>query len=67
MIIMATVHTPYIAEMSDKTWEGNKVLYAEKHGYATCAKTEDFVFEPKYIGFDCSLLSVDVFEAYPEA
>lgn len=67
MIIMATVHTPNIAELSNKTWENNKVLYAEKHGYATCAKTEDFVFEPKYIGFERIQFIIDLLEGYPEA
>lgn len=67
MIIMATVHTDNIKEMSDKTWEGNKVLYAEKHGYATCAKTDDFAFAPEYIGFERIQFIRDLLEAYPDA
>ena len=39
MIIMATCHSQNLAELAAATWDNNKVKYAERHGYATCAKT----------------------------
>jgi hypothetical protein len=49
MIVLATMHDDKYKELADETWEGNKVQYAEKHGYAYLAKTEDFYgFEPGF-------------------
>jgi hypothetical protein len=67
MIIMATCHTPNIAELAAETWDNNKVKYAERHGYATCAKTDDFVFDPKHIGFERIQFIRDLLDTYSEA
>lgn len=64
MIILATLHNDNYQELANETWENNKVQYAEKHGYAYLAKTEDFYgFEP---GFEKIQFLLDTFEAYPE-
>jgi hypothetical protein len=64
MIVLATMHDDKYKELADETWEGNKVQYAEKHGYAYLAKTEDFYgFEP---GFEKIQFILDSFEAYPD-
>ena len=33
MIVLTTMHNDKYKELADETWEGNKVQYAEKHGY----------------------------------
>ena len=64
MIILATLHNDNYQELATETWDNNKVQYAEKHGYAYLAKTEDFYgFEP---GFEKIQFLLDTFEAYPE-
>lgn len=64
MIILATLHNDNYQELANETWDNNKVQYAEKHGYAYLAKTEDFYgFEP---GFEKIQFLLDTFEAYPE-
>ena len=64
MIILATLHNDNYQELANETWENNKVQYAEKHGYAYLAKTEDFYgFQP---GFEKIQFLLDTFEAYPE-
>jgi hypothetical protein len=66
MIILATCHTPNFAELSKGTWDNNKVKYAERHGYALCAKTDDWVFEPRYVGWERIQFILDVLETYDE-
>lgn len=64
MIVLTTMHTPNIADLSQQTWEGNKVKYAEKHGYEYLAKTEDFYgFAP---GFEKIQFILDLFEENPD-
>ena len=44
--------------------ENNKVKYAEKHGYAYLAKTDEFYgFEP---GFEKIQFMIDIFDTYPD-
>jgi hypothetical protein len=69
MILLATVHTDSIKQLSDLTWEGNKVKYAEKHGYGHVAKTDNWTFgraEAKYIYWERMQFILDLFEEYPE-
>jgi hypothetical protein len=67
MIIMATCHTPNYAELSAATWDNNKVKYAERHGYATCAKTDDWVFEPRFMGWERMQFILDLLNTYEDA
>ena len=67
MIIMATCHTPNYAELSAATWDNNKLLYAEKHGYSVCAKTDDWAFEPRLMGWERMQFILDLLETYEEA
>lgn len=64
MIVLATMHTPNINTLSKHTWEGNKIKYAEKHGYEYIAKTEDFYgFSP---GFEKIQFLLDLMEENPD-
>ena len=64
MIIIASMHDALYQELALETWDNNKVKYAEKHGYAYLAKTEDFYGFPP--GFEKIQFILDTFEAYPE-
>jgi hypothetical protein len=67
MIIMATCHTPNYAELSAATWDNNKVKYAERHNYAVCAKTDDWVFEPRFMGWERMQFILDLLNTYEDA
>jgi hypothetical protein len=63
-IAIATMHNEKYQELATETWDNNKIKYAEKHGYAYIAKTEDFYgFEP---GFEKIQFLLDTFEAYAD-
>lgn len=69
MIVLATVHTDNVKELSDITWEGNKVKYAERHGYGYVAKTGDWAFgrqEARFIYWERMQFILDLFDTYPE-
>ena len=64
MIVLATMHDDKFKELAEATWENNKVKYAEKHGYAYLAKTDEFYgFEP---GFEKIQFMIDIFDTYPD-
>jgi hypothetical protein len=67
MIIMATAHNTTYTELADATWHNNKLKYAEKHGYSTCAKTSDWVFEPRLMGWERMQFISDILENYADA
>lgn len=64
MIILTTIHNDAYSELATKTWDENRVLYAEKHGYGHCAKTDDFYGYS--IGFEKVQFLLDMFDAYPD-
>jgi len=64
MIIIASMHDEKYQELATETWDNNKVKYAEKHGYAYLAKTEDFYGFPP--GFEKIQFLLDTFDAYPD-
>ena len=64
MIILATLHDNNYQELATETWDNNKVKYADKHGYAYLAKTEDFYGFPP--GFEKIQFLLDTLEAYPD-
>jgi hypothetical protein len=43
MIGLVSLHTPNYQSLADFTWNQNKVLYANKHGYRTFCKTDNFL------------------------
>jgi len=48
-IAMTAIHTHHIKAMSDMTWEGNKLQYADKWGYDTYVRTESTMqWHPSY-------------------
>jgi len=65
MIVMATIHDDNYKALAEETWEGNKVKYAIKHGYAYVAKTEDFYGFPP--GFEKVQFLLDILDSYPDA
>lgn len=50
-------------DLADLTWTGNKVKYAEKHGYLAIAKTDNF--SPEQVHFDKFVHLLDVMEKNP--
>lgn len=49
---MITLHNNEYQPLADITWEQNKKLYCEKHGYDALAKTDNFKFNAFNAGFD---------------
>ena len=66
MIILATVHNENITQLSQLTWEDNKVKYAIKHNYSYVAKTDNWVFPQQYIGWERIQFLLDLLDSYPE-
>lgn len=64
MIILATMHDDKYKELADETWENNKVKYAERHGYAYVAKTDNFYGIPP--GFEKVQFLLDLLDTYPD-
>lgn len=64
MIILATMHDAKYQELANETWENNKVKYAERHGYAYVAKTDNFYGFPP--GFEKIQFLIDLLDTYPE-
>lgn len=55
--------------LADITWDQNKVLYAEKHGYSYYNRTEGFATaneKSALTGFEKLYIAKDVFEHYPD-
>lgn len=69
MYALVTHHDEKYLPLANLTWEQNKVAYAEKHGYSTYARTEDFATATSTVpmtGFERIYILKDVFEYYPE-
>jgi hypothetical protein len=64
MNIIATIHNDAYSALAEKTWDNNRVKYAEKHGYGYVAKTEDFYGYS--IGFEKIQFLIDLFDTYPD-
>ena len=64
MNLLATIHNLRYAELAAMTWDKNRVLYAEKHGYAHCAKTDDFY--GLAVGFEKIQFLSDLLEAHSD-
>lgn len=55
---LVTIHDQNYQELADITWTHNKLLYAEKWGYETIAKTDDF--SPIPIGYEKIKLLIEI-------
>lgn len=64
MMVLASMHNDKYKELAAETWDNNKVKYAEKHGYAYVAKTEDFYGLP--LGFEKIQFLIDTLDNYPD-
>lgn len=63
-IILATIHTENYKQLSQKTWDQNKVLYAKKHGYDVIAKDSNFY--GIQMGFEKIAFLLDILEEYKD-
>lgn len=52
------------ADLAELTWYGNKVQYAERHGYLAAAKTDNFSAEQ--VHFDKFVHMLDIMKANPD-
>jgi hypothetical protein len=69
MYALITHHDPGYKPLADQTWDGNKVLYAQRHGYAYHARTGDWVTkQPNGLmtGFEKIYLAKQTLEDHPE-
>ena len=69
MYALFTVHDKNYQPLADLTWEGNKLPYAEKHGYATHVRTENFVTGEQVgpqIGFEKIYYAKELLLEHPE-
>lgn len=62
---LITHHDENYQALANYTWEGNKIFYANKHGYGYHAKTTDWVLSSK-AGFEKIYLIKKIFEEHPE-
>lgn len=66
---LITHHDDKYQALADYTWEGNKMLYAQRHGYACHAKTKNWVSKAPNggpTGFEKVYLIKDLFKEHPE-
>jgi hypothetical protein len=66
---LITHHDPGYQKLADETWHNNKLLYAARHGYATHARTDNFVTrQPDGLmtGFEKIYLAKQTLEDHPE-
>jgi len=69
MYALITHHDKGYKPLADVTWNGNKLLYAQQHGYATHARTENFTTQRPdglMTGFEKIYLAKETLEAHPE-
>jgi len=69
MYAMITHHDPGYQRLADETWHNNKLLYAAQHGYATHARTDNFVtVQPNGLmtGFEKIHFARQILEEHPE-
>lgn len=66
MYALISLHDEKYQPLGDLTWNDNKVVYAEKHGYATHLKTDNFIGDIKAIGFEKIHFAKQILEEHPE-
>lgn len=62
---LITLHDENYQSLADYTWEGNKVLYAQRHGYGYHAKTDNWVSDAG-VGFEKIFFAKEILETHPE-
>lgn len=61
---IVTAHNETYQPLANLTWNQNKKLYAEKHGYDAIDKTTNFKYnDPKLISFERTELIIDLLES----
>ena len=69
MYAIYTHHDSKYQELADITWHQNKLLYAERHGYATHVRTDNFRtanHEGPMTGFEKIHMAKEILEEHPE-
>jgi hypothetical protein len=69
MHALITVHDHNYKSLSDLTWDANKLIYAKKYGYATHAKTDNFITTTPYAvmtGFEKLFYIYEIMTSHPE-
>lgn len=60
---LVTAHNDAYQPLADITWDQNKKLYAERHGYDAIAMTDGFQFPVLQISFERTQLIIDLLES----
>lgn len=60
---LVTAHNATYQPLADITWDQNKKLYAERHGYDAIAMTDGFKFPVMQISFERTQLIIDLLES----
>lgn len=65
MYALITLHDKNYQSLADLTWHNNKLVYAEKHGYAAHAMTDN-VGNPNEVGYQKIHFAKKILEEHPE-
>lgn len=60
---MVTLHTPNYIPLAEITWDQNKKLYCEQHGYDAIAKTDGFKYDYLFLSTERTELIVELLES----
>lgn len=60
---MVTLHTPNYQALADITWDKNKKLYCQKHGYDAIAITDNFRSPPQELGYERTDRVIELLES----
>lgn len=63
---LVSLHNAAYQPLADLTWNQNKIIYAEKHGYGYACKTEVDQFYGVTLGYEKVYFIRDMLEGYPE-
>jgi hypothetical protein len=59
---LVTAHNDAFQPLADITWDKNKKLYAQRHGYDAIAKTDGFKYPVQQISFERTELILELFK-----
>ena len=60
---LVTAHNEGYQPLADITWNQNKLLYAERHGYDAIAKTDGYKYPLPFISFERTELIIELLES----
>ena len=66
MYALISLHDEKYQPLGDLTWDQNKLVYAQRHGYAAHLKTDNFIGDIKAIGFEKIHFAKQILEEHPE-